>query len=233
MQQTSCDGYALGASAQLTMDIQDWVHTTKRQALGPQARGEVKAEPSLMATKRTRRRMGTGSRQYQVSGARWFVPSEEAAVPKHPGGESDGAWERAGIQHPRNRGRRKTFSSTAAYLLLMTLLFTMLAPAEAVYYELNGEWHRNSYTRDQWVTWASAACTMGVACYCGQCTWTDGYGSFDAANNQWQGYDDGRDKVMGAGSVLNPMARLNAWITKTPRQKNRRLQRAKYRHHRD
>ena len=30
-----------------------------------------------------------------VSGARWFVPSEEAAVPKHPRGVSDGAWGRA------------------------------------------------------------------------------------------------------------------------------------------
>ena len=33
--------------------------------------------------------------EFEVSGARWFVPSEEAAVPKHQGGDSDGAWERA------------------------------------------------------------------------------------------------------------------------------------------
>ena len=30
--------------------------------------------------------------EVMVSGARWFVPSEEAAVPKHPWGVSDGAW---------------------------------------------------------------------------------------------------------------------------------------------
>ena len=34
-----------------------------------------------------------------VSGARWFVPSEEAAVPKHPRGVSDGAWDEAEVRH--------------------------------------------------------------------------------------------------------------------------------------
>ena len=43
-----------------------------------------------------RRALEGGEERNEVSGARWFVPSEEAAVPKHQEGVSDGALERRG-----------------------------------------------------------------------------------------------------------------------------------------
>ena len=118
------------------------------------------------------------------------------------------------------------------YMIMMTMFLSIAVPVEAVQYEVPSN---ENWTHDYGDAWAQTTCILGVVCYCGWCTRIDGYGCYDAVDGRWyeEGDNRGKGEGTGAGTVPYPASSLNAWLKKTPRQKNRRLQRAKYRNLRD
>ena len=127
---------------------------------------------------------------------------------------------------PKGSFRKNVRRSWMMYLLAIIIFLGRVVPSEAVQH--GEQW-------DQGDTWANASCILSVVCYCGWCTWTDSYGYHGSMYSHWQDYDERESKGMGkgAGSAPNPAPNLKAWFKSTPRQKNRRLQRAKYRFLRD